>query len=363
VVRWLAIVILASQLFSPVALAQDAGTPIDPVIEEQAPSPTPLPVEPEPTVTSIPPTPSPTSIPEPTAAPAASLSYQLAAQPECVLAADQPSELASGGAIDYACTSRIEITGEHIAAAGITITWEIAATVTPGWEARLLPPARSAEEQPVWTEFLDGRTEFTFDHVDPAGSVTEPGAVGTVATLEYRVRIVRPACLFGEPVVELDHAATVTSPAASAVDLGAGTVRDPLVIAPALAAVASPSVKFDGGLNFGTITATAAGLSQTRIEGTLGVTISGLDTACGTWNLQLSATPIVDANGEIRDGFALLFGECDLVDGCHALTVEAGPDAPASYATTLTFTLQTPLHAALGALGTTLDATLIAAAD
>jgi hypothetical protein len=358
-------VILASQLFSTGVMAQDTGTPVVPVYEEPAPldaeeqidpTPTLLPPDPEPTATALPPTPTP----EPEPAPVPALGFQLNQSPECALAADQPAELASGGTIDYACTSQIELSGEQIATAGIAIAWTIGAIATPGWQIALLPPSRAPDEPAIWTDLRDGAVEFTFEQFDPAGSSAEAGAIQTVVAIDYRLRIHRPACLAGAPVIELDQSVAVASPFAIAVDRSTA-IPEPLHLAPATAAIPTPSVAFDGGLNFGTITATAAGLIQTRLDGTIGITISGLDTACGAWVVQLSATPIVDDAGAIREGFSLLFGECDLADGCIALTLTAGPNQPATHTTTLVITLQTPLYAALGALGTTLNVAVIAA--
>ena len=369
-ISWLAIAVIACQCFAAPALADEAGTPVAPAIEETTPEPTATPIEPEPTATDEAPAstaeaPAPTVEPTavPTATPAPTLGFTLAAQPECVPAEDQPSALASSGAIEYRCVSRLRLDGEAIAAAGITVTWSIDASITPGWRVQVQRPALVPGEAPVWAEAIDNTSRFSIVRADAAGSSMEAGTLDTEVELAWRLRIERPACLAGSPVVELRHAATVDAPATTGLDRTAGITRDPLRIEPALAAIAQPSVHFDGPLNFGTIKATALGLSETRIDGTLSLTVSGLDQACGDWNLWFDASPIVDADGVAREGFALLIDTCDLTDGCLAASFTAGPEAPATQSITLTITLQAPQYAALGALGTTIDATLIASAD
>lgn len=127
--------------------------------------------------------------------------------------------------------------------------------------------------------------------------------------------------------------------------------------APELTDIPSPSISFDGPLDFGRVQ-TGRDQGKTHREGTLSLTISGLDQACGVWRLRLDATPIVDGNGAVRDGFALRIGECDLTEGCPAASFVAGPDAPSTQSITLTITLQTPPYAAPGAFGTTINATI-----
>ena len=373
--RWLAMLVIASQLFVATVSAQDS-TPVAPAIEVVAPeataTPTEAPVEPSPTPeeptapaaetpTPIPTEPAPTATAEPTPAP--TLDYALALEPDCRVADDQPVELASGGAIDYRCVSRVAINSSGIAPAGIMVTWTLSAIVTPGWSVQLLPPASTPDETPLWTEFDGVETRSVFEQSASVSDAAAVDAFSGEAALEFRVRVNRPACLGGAPVVELRHVATVTAPEISGADLGAGTALQPLMITPVLAPLTAPDIAFDGPLNFGTIEATARGLSETQLDGELNLTVSGLDQACGSFTLQLSATPIVDENGDPREGFALLIDTCDLSEGCIALQLEAGPDAPPIANYTVIVTLQTPQYAALGALGTTIDATLIASAN
>jgi hypothetical protein len=356
---WLAMVVLVSQIHPITVLAEELGTPVAPAVEattlppgtpDDAGSPTTSVGEPTevPIETPVEPTATPTEVPaRPTDVPA--IQATLANQPECTLAPEQADQLVSGSFLDYRCTSHLMLEADPAIDTGSTITWQINARVTTGWIVRLHAAADASSNDPAWSTFADGQTSLT---------VTGPGPSSQTATITYRMRIERPACLTGVPEIELRHDAAV---AATGVNL-ITTEREPLRITPAIAPIPEPSIAFTGGLDFGSITATARGLSTTQVDGVIGITVTGLDQACGTWNLLLASTPIVDATGAPRDGFALMFGACNLVDGCLAATLLAGPGAPASITHTYTLTLQAPQHAAPGAIGTTLDANLSASA-
>ncbi|MCC6704711.1 MAG: hypothetical protein IT334_07520 [Thermomicrobiales bacterium] len=369
-ISWLVIAVIAGQLFVSPALANEAGTPVAPAIEESTLEPTVTPADPRPSPTEIAPTPTaeapaPTMEPTPlpTAPPSPTLSFALAAEPQCEPAEDQPAALASGGSIEYRCVSRLTLAGDAIAPAGIAVTWSIDATVTPGWRVQVQRPALTPGSEPVWAEAIDNTSHFSIVQPDAAGTSADVGALSTDLELTWRLRIERLACLAGSPAVELRHAATVDAPSVTGIDRDLGVIREPLRIEPELAAITAPSIRFNGPLDFGTIKATALGLSETRIDGQLSLTVTGLDQTCGGWDLWFDASPIVDTDGAVREGFALLIGECDLTDGCLAASFAAGPEAPATQSIMITITLQAPQYAALGALGTTIDATLIASAD
>ncbi len=361
-VRWLAMLVIAGQLFAGSAMAQDA-TPVVPepadAALEQSSTPTPPPAELTPAADEA--VSEPTATAEPVPAPY--LAFALGDAPACLADADMSTELASGGSVEYVCTSQLAIDGEALSSGDVLITWSIGAVITPGWSVQLLPPAPSPDTAPVWTEPDGNEARFAFEQFSSLGPAAEAGSFSGIATIEYRVRVNRPTCLGGAPELEISQSADVGAPETSGVDLEGGTVAAPFLITPVLASIPAPAISFDGPLDFGTIEATARGLNQTRIDGQLSVTVRGLDHACGTYTLQLSATPIVDEHGAVREGFALLIGECNLTDGCAALQVEAGPNSAPEITHTVIITLQTPQYAALGALGTTIDATLIASAD
>ena len=361
--RWLAMLVIASQFVCATATAQESDPAADgtavaiPVVEiDPTATSEPANVAPSPTATEGSVDPTATTAPS-----ASSVSYVLDDQATCVLAPDQSAALGSGGALDYRCLSELDISGEHLESDSLTLIWQIESSVTPGWRVILMPaePASDADGPDVIEEYDSGaRIEAT--RVVSLGSGDPAETVSALVTFEYLLRIERPACLDGVPHIEVRHDVAIGATAATVIDLTAGTDREPVVIEPPVEPIPAPSLTLGGGLDFGSIEATAAGLSQTRIDGTLDVTVSGLDQACGEWELHLSATPIVDGDGNPRDGFVLSVAGCDLTDGCLAYRFAAGPDAPPEQSRSITITLETPQFAALGAIGTTLDATLLA---
>ena len=359
--RWLAMLVIASQFVCATATAKESDPAADgtavavPVVEiEPTATSEPADVAPSPTETES------TADPTATLAPSASsIAYVLADQATCSLEPDQAAALASGSALDYRCSSELDISGEHLDSDSLTLSWRIESNVTPGWRVILVPaePATDADGPDVIEESESG-ARIEASRVVSLGSGDPAETFSTRATFAYLLRIERPACLDGIPHIELRHDVAIEATDTPVIDQASGTDREPLVITPPVEPIPAPSLTLGGGLDFGSIEATAAGLSQTRIDGALEVTVSGLDQACGEWALHLSATPIVDGDGNPRDGFILSVAGCDLTQGCLAHRFAAGPDAPPEQSLSITITLETPQFAAIGAIGTTLDATL-----
>ncbi len=414
-IRALACLMLCSTLATAAtAWAEDATEePVPAVVEAPPPTaipPTPTPIPPTPT--PVPPTPTPippTATLEPTTAPATdapsteqpddaveaptdpedsldaeatptetptptpttepALTYSLVEQPRCELALDQPSSIASGGSLDYTCTDTVSISGTHIVPANVDITWTTRALVEDGWSVQLLPPKNDPDDVVEWTLANLAEARFSFDQRDPAGTGTEAGDVALKTEITYRLRVTRAACAIEPETIWLTHDVSVTSPdAAAELDPPLTTPREPLRITPGLKSIPEPSVAFDGGLNFGEVGITSSGLSETTRTGTLAVTVSNLDQACGDWNVFTSATTLTTQDGAplegsslvvvAVDGVALPEGGCDLSTGCALATFAANPSAQPTQTIALTVELRMPVYTSIGAFQTTLDAVL-----
>jgi hypothetical protein len=390
--RWVTLVTLLAVIgllsaASPVAIAQEgtpeAGTAPE-VVEEPAASQEPPaapaeetvdpPVgeEPEPAVeapaaeTVVPdeaaePTVPPTPIITPT------LVYAASTQPTCALAPDQTGQVASGGSIDYICTDRVAISGTDIAPASVGVTWYLSAAIDGGWTMQVLPPTNDPSVTPEWTPAGLAESHVEFAQINPVGAGTEPAAIDTAATINFRMRLHRPVCQMTMPTLWLNHGAVVSAsdPATVITDVTDG--YETVLLTPGLAPVPDPSVAFDGPLTFGEIALTADGPETTTKQGTISMTVANLDQACGAWTLAASATPLTDDAGVPLDGSQLvvvsvdgspLAEGCDLTAGCEIAALTGGPDAPTSKRITLGVELRMPEQPGLGTFDTSLTAAL-----
>jgi hypothetical protein len=318
---------------------------------------------------AVTPTVTPTETPTPTPTAESALTYALVEQPRCELAPDQPSSIASGGSLDYTCTDTVSITGTNIVPSNVGVTWSTRALVEGGWSVQILPPKHNSDDVVEWSPANLSETRFTFEQRDPAGTSTEVGDVTLKTVITYRVRLTRGACAVESETLWLTHDVTVSSPDATAeLDPPLTSPREPLRITPDLLSIPEPSVSFDGGLNFGEVGITASGLSESTRTGTLAVTVSNLDLACGEWSVLASATTLTAEDGTPLEGSSLVVvavdgvapsnGSCDLSNGCALATFTASPSAQSTQSITLTVELRMPEYASIGAFQTTLDAVL-----
>jgi hypothetical protein len=323
--------------------------------------------EPAPTAT-MPPTPEPTATTAPTPTPVPSISYEAAAQPVCELAPDEPASVAHGNSIDYLCTYSVAVTGSNIGPSSITATWSLDASVGGGWTVAMLPPVRDpALETPEWT-VAGAETSFEFAELDPVGVSDEPVAINATAMVSFRLRIQRAVCSTEAVEVRLDHRVTIASPGATIVERENAETQ-PRIITPSLQPIPDPSIAFDGPLTFGDVSVDASGVQHPVRSGSVSLTVSGLDDACGTYTLYVGASPMTDENGNVLDGAQMMLvsvndqpvtGEtCDLFAGCDAAVLEAGPNSLSTQSVRLGVELRMPEHPGVGSYGTSLSASLL----
>jgi hypothetical protein len=273
-----------------------------------------------------------------------------------------PETVASGGTLEYACTSSIRLSGADIAPATIDIAWDLQVSIDGGWSASVLPP-----HSDQWVGTSSGFSRVSIGELDHGLHGDSPVSIDEqVIEISYRLRIERPSCAMSNPQARLGHAVTVAAPGATITNNSPAI--ETLALAPALKTVPDPSVLFNGPLDFGSVGTTASGPVVSTLTGTLVVTVSELNESCGEWSLNLGATPLVDGSGEPLAGAALVLvaagdltvadGGCDLSERCIALMLIAGPDAAAELQIPLTIELRVGPETPLGAFGTTIDATL-----
>jgi hypothetical protein len=293
------------------------------------------------------------------------------AGPDCRLAPDGPASIASGGSVDYLCTDQVRLTGTNVVPANIDLAWSIRATIDGAWSVRLLPPVTEGQEPVSWTAAGQPAAEFTFDSQNPAGVALFPGSVDTTVGIEYRVRIHRATCALDPQTLLLHRDVTVQSPNITAESTG--DASEPFRVTPDLLAIPEPAIAFGGPLNFGSVGVTALGVDDATQSGTLTLTVTGLEAACGSWNLRVSATELTDQSGAaladsrlivvLIDNQSLPGGDCDLGTGCNLASLPAGPDAPSTRTITLGVVLHMPQQPGPGSFATSIDAQLIPAAN
>lgn len=333
----------------------------EPVVAEQPVVEQPAPVDPN--------QPAPETV-DPPAAPVPSLRYAVAVQPSCSLAPDQPAAIASGGTIEYVCSDSVYLNGADLVAASVDVAWSVYASVPGGWAVQMLPPVNDpAVEAPVWTAEGASEAAFEFRQVAPLGASQDRITVDASITIEFRVRLMRAVCGMASQTLSVSHDATPIVSDAGATIAAEPVSYQPFLLTPELAVVPEPSVAFDGPLSFGEVGVTADGPETATSSGSVSLTVSGLNVACGTWGLNLGATPLVDESGVPLGGSQLVVvsinderlpdGGCDLAGGCDAIALAAGPGAPPSQSIVLGVELRMPEQPGLGAFGTSLSASLI----
>lgn len=343
----------------------DANPPVDQTVvtPESDPRPTTEPtVEAEPAVDGESVAVNESAEPTPTAAavpPVPALSYAPAAEPECRPAPGQPSAVPLGGFIDYDCEMTVELAGERLDPAAVRIAWRVEATTREGWQARLRPPATEQNPEPRWT---DPAKPAEFRHESAIGDLTAQDGDGFAATerLAFGVRLHRTGCGDEAAPLALAVAVDAAAPGLDGVEIVALAPRpEPLWLVPALAPVAEPALAVSGSLNFGEIPVDALGVREEPAPQTLRVTVSGLDRACGTWELGLTATaPDGDADAEPAAASLVLVsiddepiadGGCALDGGCRVATLDTGASSAPAVTFTLSIALILPDQPALSA--------------
>jgi hypothetical protein len=299
-----------------------------------------------PTATS---TETPTEPPTPTPAP--SLDYTLASAPDCQLAPESAATLASGATIEYLCTERMSISGANLAPASMGLTWNVRIDAEGGWSVQVLAPVNPGEVE-QWSDPGMASATVAFSPIAPFGSDTTPTTIDTQAEMTYRVRITRPE---GMTCDTTPYALTFTrdaTPTAAETTATPGAMPDPYRLTPDLATIPVPTVSFAGPLDLGDVSSSADGASPAVAEGTLTVTVDGLDATCGGWTLHLSGAGLVDTDGAPLDGSTLVItaiddvplatGECQLAGGCDLLILDGGAGAPTTSTHTIRVELRMP---------------------
>lgn len=317
----------------------------EPVVTEiptEAPEET-LPPTEEPTATQI-----PTEAPSPTPEPA--LAYSLDSEPDCQLAPEGAATLMAGAALEYVCTERMTLSGANLSPAGMGLAWNTRIDAEGGWAVQILPPVNPGEVQ-EWSQPDLTTATLAFTPVTPFGNDTTPTTIETQVEVSYRIRVTRPQ---GTTCDTTPYALIFTrTSTASAAETAAtpGTTPDPYRLTPDLASIPVPIVSFAGPLDLGDVS-TSADASPATAEGTLTVTVDGLDATCGGWTLHLSGAGLVDADGAPLDGSTLVItaiddtplatGDCLLADGCDLVTLDGGAGAPTTSTHTVRVELRMP---------------------
>jgi hypothetical protein len=309
-----------------------------------------------------------TATPVPTPEPPV-LNAVAAKNPACKPVKDSPETIASGAALDYDCAYQVKLTGERLAPAWIAIDWSVAAEITDGWSVQLLSSAPKAE----WSK--PGQSKATLQQTTGSSEDASPvvrDLLDRAATWTFRVRITRTACNLNpaELTLALNGVARLPGHDDAAVTNASARVETdtPFKIVPTLAPISEPRIDFNGPLSFGTIGVTAEGPTTPVAKGTVNVTISKLDLACGDWTVNLQGQDLSGSNGvEIPantltvtsvNGGPLDGGPCDLSRKCSVAVVHADPDAAANVTLTLGVSLALPDQPGVGSFDSTLSASV-----
>jgi hypothetical protein len=293
--------------------------------------------------------------PTPTAAPPV-LAIDGAVAASCTLHPGEPTEIGTGGTQRYDCRADLGLTGSGIDPAQIAIDWTIDVSATGSWTVQLRSHADQPWSDPTVPPVLSAQTSI--DDVVPAGD----SGFQTVAPKTFELLVTRAACDMSSTTVQVNVGAT---PVLDGVPAGYSALPEPIRLEPALAAIGQPTVTFTGPLDFGAIGATATGPETSTLNGTLGLAISGLDTTCGTWQVSIGGSGMVDADGQPLPGSALMIlptsdaaVPCDVRSGCPVALLTSNTDTDPSQTLTLDLELRLGDAVVTGTFSTSLTVTI-----
>ncbi len=285
--------------------------------------------------------------------PAPELVYSPAAEPDCVLAPEQPDLLSHGAYQEFDCTFDLAFWGAYLAPADIQIVWSVQASVDGGWAVQLLPPRIDPEIPSEWTP-AQSVAQFTHQtNVWEAPSTEMTDSLDGASQMAFGLRVYRALCDLDPQTVWLDLAADAWTPDLpfASIELQ-GQQPETGRLEPALAAIPEPAVAFTGPLDFGEIELTSAGPVSPLQPAESVLTITGLDQACGDYQLTMTSTPFDGPTGDETstiglalssiDGTPLPDGDCAFADGCLVAILPAGPDAEPVRTITLGVSLVLP---------------------
>ncbi|HEU0164995.1 MAG TPA: hypothetical protein VFQ54_08115, partial [Thermomicrobiales bacterium] len=304
------------------------------------------------------PSPTPTLVPSPSPSPSSTavpvISWSLAAPIDC-RPVDSTGTVASGGSIGYVCTVTMIVRGEVHAGMGLTSSWTLDVSASPGWSALVV----DADGQPRG----DGRTGVAISTPVSIGG----GQVANPVTTSFGLQVVRDSCTTTSADVAI---AAQGKLAGSGVSIQAPS--DAVAAAslePGLRAIPEPSIILAGPLELGVVNLSPDG-STSDTSGTIDLRISGLDQACGTWTILVTGGALSnDAGATIAAGNLTLRsvngvpaggGSCRLDGGCVVATVTAGPGSSPVIDLVLGIGLQVPIGTDVGSFTTTLQASIAA---
>jgi hypothetical protein len=297
-----------------------------------------------------------------------------ALDPVCKLAKGQAEAVASGGFADSECAFDLTLAGDRLAPSWIAINWNVSAAIDGGWTVQLRSAVTNAAWSPLGTSVAALQQTAA---LAPDASTEVQDGFQTVATWRFEVRVNRAACDLAPATVTLKPAAVASLPGHDDATIANVSVRTdadpPFKLKPALVPTQAPSIILTGSLDFGTIGLTASGPKTMPKPKVLTLTVSGLDQACGIWNLTMIATTVDAATGEATaqptmklvaiDGQALAGDGVPLDGAAPVLSIQAGPNAAATATHHLSIALVLPDQPALAAYQTSLRVSLDAAAD
>lgn len=281
--------------------------------------------------------------------------------------------VAHGGTIDYTCTHTIQTTAAGVDPAAVVLDWAVSAGSDGGWMVQVLPPPDETRPTPEWSPPDLPAAAFAVHQplgASADGVAAEPRSESR--SISFGVRVHRPSCTLPDQGVDVRVSATASAPGSTDAAISDLTIQNlPAVLQPVLAPIPEPSVEFASALDFGKVGISAAGPEEWVMSGTIAITVSSLDRACGTWELDLGAnrlegggdSTISAANLSLEsvDKVAVADGGCTLDDECVVAVVPAGPGKPASQTYTLGVSLRLPDQASATTFNSTLSASLTSA--
>lgn len=303
------------------------------------------------------PTPTSTPIPTPT------LTYAPADHPVCTPVDDLPEVIASGGSLDYLCTSSVVLTGDHLSPLAISLNWTVMATISADWSVQLLPPVDDPTSEPEWT--AANRDVAEFEH---QASVTDPSVADaadsftTEQSLTFRLRVYREACQTSAPTVALDVRVAPTTQLVNAPQIERqGDQPEPYALTPSLEPItdAAPIVSIRDFM----IAPIVFSLDDQVASGTVTLQVENVIHQCRDWSVAVTVQTSI---GEAGSGHAIatVIGEpadaplgidvAPVFDSAQDLTspvvvsvVHAGTE-PGAYTQTIAFDLTIPGQTGVG---------------